>query len=54
MSNEGKTKMEFLKDWGDALTRGTERYIPDAIVIVWILSIITFVFALIWGETTTM
>jgi len=54
MSNEGKTKMKFLKDWGDAFTRGTERYIPDAIVIVWILSIITFVFALIWGETTPM
>jgi len=54
MTNEGKTKMEFLKDWGDALTRGTERYIPDAIVIVWILSIITFIFALIWGETTVM
>lgn len=33
MSNEGKTKMEFLKDWGDALTRGTKPYIPDALVI---------------------
>ena len=54
MSNEGKTKMEFLKDWGDALTRGTQRYIPDALVIVWILSVITFVFALIWGKTTPM
>lgn len=41
-----------LKRWGDGLTRWTERWIPDALVIVWILSIVTFILALIWGKTT--
>lgn len=49
-SNE-KSSMEFLKDWGDGLTRWSERWIPDALVIVFILTVITFIFALIWGET---
>jgi short-chain fatty acids transporter len=40
---------EFLKDWGDALTHWTERWIPDALVIVIILSFVTFILALIWG-----
>jgi short-chain fatty acids transporter len=40
---------DFLKDWGDALTRWTERWIPDAFVIVIVLSIVTFILALIWG-----
>jgi short-chain fatty acids transporter len=51
--NEKKTEargtFEFMKDWGDALTRWTERWIPDAFVIVIILSIVTFILALIWG-----
>jgi len=46
------SSMDFLKSWGDGLTRWTERWIPDALVIVWILSIITFILALIWGDTT--
>jgi short-chain fatty acids transporter len=41
--------LEFLKDWGDTLTRWTERWIPDALVIVIVLSFITYIFALIWG-----
>jgi short subunit fatty acids transporter len=45
-----KSSLEFLKDWGAGLTRWTERYIPDALVIVWILTIITFVMAPIWGN----
>ncbi len=45
---------EFLKDWGDGLTRWSEKWIPDALVIVWILSIIAFILALIWGNTTPM
>ena len=49
---EERSAMEFVKNWGDALNRWTERWIPDALVIVWILSIITFVMALIWGNTT--
>lgn len=40
---------EFLKEWGDALTRWTERWIPDALVIVIVLSLVAYVFALIWG-----
>src|SRR3989304_6041 len=46
---EVRGTFEFLKDWGDALTRWTERWIPDALVIVIILSIVTYILALIWG-----
>ncbi len=46
---EVRGTFEFLKDWGDALTRWTERWIPDALVIVIGLSIVTFILALIWG-----
>jgi short-chain fatty acids transporter len=54
MMNEKKKEevrgaFEFLKDWGDALTRWTERWIPDALVIVIVLSIVTYILALIWG-----
>jgi short-chain fatty acids transporter len=50
MAEEQKSdKLGFLKSWGGGLTEWTERYIPDALVIVFILSIITFIFALIWG-----
>ncbi|MBN2032523.1 MAG: short-chain fatty acid transporter [Deltaproteobacteria bacterium] len=47
---EQRSGVDFLKDWGAGLTRWTERYIPDALVIVWILTIITFIMALIWGD----
>jgi short-chain fatty acids transporter len=46
---EEKGPFEFLKDWGEALTRWTERWIPDAFVIVIVLSLVTFILALIWG-----
>ncbi len=46
---EPRGTFEFLKDWGDALTRWTERWIPDSLVIVIILSIVAYIFALIWG-----
>jgi short-chain fatty acids transporter len=46
---ETRGTFEFLKDWGDALTRWTERWIPDALVIVIILSFVAFILALIWG-----
>ena len=54
MVNEKKKEevrgtVEFLKDWGDGMTRWTERWIPDALVIVIVLSLVTYVFALIWG-----
>lgn len=51
-AQETRSGFEFLKDWGDGLTRWSERWIPDALVIVWILSIIAFVMALVWGKTT--
>ena len=37
-----KSSFEFLKDWGGGLTNWTERWVPDALVIVWILTVITF------------
>ena len=46
---EVRGTFEFLKDWGDGLTRWTERWIPDALVIVIVLSIVAYVLALIWG-----
>ena len=53
MNQQGeRSAFEFLKEWGGGLTNWTERWIPDALVIVWILSIVTFVLALIWGNTT--
>ena len=44
------SNQNFLKSWGGGLTTWTEKWIPDALVIVWILSIITFIMALIWGD----
>lgn len=49
---QSRSAFEFLKNWGDGLTRWSERWIPDALVIVWILSIVAFVLAIIWGDTT--
>ncbi|MFH1123679.1 MAG: TIGR00366 family protein [Pseudomonadota bacterium] len=45
-----RSGLDFLKDWGGGLTHWTEKYIPDALVIVWILTVITFIMALIWGD----
>lgn len=45
-----RSSLEFLKDWGGGLTNWTEKWIPDALVIVWILTVIAFIFALIWGD----
>jgi short-chain fatty acids transporter len=51
MANDNqKSGLDFLKNWGAGLTNWTERYIPDALVIVWILTVITFILALIWGD----
>ncbi len=38
-----------LQSWGAGLTNWTEKWIPDSLVIVWILSIIAYIMALIWG-----
>jgi short-chain fatty acids transporter len=43
------TSQGFLKDLGAGLTNWTERWIPDSMVIVFILSIIAYILALIWG-----
>jgi short-chain fatty acids transporter len=53
MNQQGeRSAFEFLKNWGDGLTRWSEKWIPDALVIVWILSFIAFALALIWGDAT--
>ena len=52
MAQEKSSGFEALKNWGDGLTRWSEKWIPDALVIVWILTIIAFVLAYIWGKTT--
>jgi len=44
-----RSSLEFLKDWGGGLTNWSEKWIPDSLVIVWILTIIAYVMALIWG-----
>ena len=53
MNEKGKQAerggFEFLKEWGDALTIWTQRWIPDALVIVIVLSFVAYIFALIWG-----
>jgi len=54
MAQESGSGFETLKNWGDGLTRWSEKWIPDALVIVWILTIISFVLAFIWGKTTLM
>ena len=54
MNQQGeRSAFEFLKNWGDGLTLWSEKWIPDALVIVWILSFIAFALALIWGDATT-
>jgi short-chain fatty acids transporter len=45
-----RSSLEFLKNWGGGLTNWTEKWVPDALVIVWILTVITFILALIWGD----
>jgi len=51
MAQQNETGSQgFLKDLGAGLTSWTERWIPDALVIVWVLTIITFILALIWGD----
>ena len=53
MNEKGKQEVrggfEFLKEWGDALTIWTQRWIPDALVIVIVLSFVAYIFALLWG-----
>lgn len=54
MAQESGSRLELLKNWGDGLTRWSEKWIPDALVIVWILTIIAFGLAFIWGATTPL
>ena len=48
-ANQEQTVQGGLVRVGAALTKWTERWIPDALVIVFILSMIAFVLALVWG-----
>ena len=52
MSDSKRRDGNLLQVWGGALTRWTERWVPDALVIVWLLTIICFAMALLWGEAT--
>jgi len=54
MAQASTTGFETLKNWGDGMTRWSEKWIPDALVIVWILTIIAFILAFIWGKTTPL
>jgi short-chain fatty acids transporter len=47
--DEVRGSFDFLKEWGDALTIWTQRWIPDALVIVIVLSLVAYIFTLIWG-----
>jgi len=51
-NGQKKSGLDFLKDWGGGLTAWTERWIPDALVIVWILTIVTLIMALLWGKVS--
>ena len=48
-NNAHKSQAGVLQSWGAGLTNWTERWIPDSLVIVFILSIIAYILALIWG-----
>jgi short-chain fatty acids transporter len=54
MAQASSTSFETLKNWGDGMTRWSEKWIPDALVIVWILTIIAFILTFIWGKTTPL
>ncbi len=46
---EVRGTFEFLKNWANGMTSWTERWVPDAWVIVIILSFLSYIFAIIWG-----
>ncbi len=46
---EVRGTFEFLKNWANGMTSWTERWVPDAWVIVIILSLLSYIFAIIWG-----
>ena len=43
------SKVGGLAGFGAGLTRWTEKWIPDSLVIVWILTVLAFILALIFG-----
>ena len=52
MTDHHQRNANILQRWGAVLTTWTERWIPDALVIVWILTGVCFIFALIWGDAS--
>ena len=52
MTDQYQRNSNILQHWGAILTSWTERWIPDALVIVWILTAVCFIFALIWGDAS--
>ena len=52
MTDQYQRNSNILQRWGAVLTTWTERWIPDALVIVWILTVVCFILALIWGDAS--
>ena len=52
MTDHHQRNTNILQRWGAVLTTWTERWIPDALVIVWILTAVCFILALIWGDAS--
>ena len=52
MTDRHRRDTNILQRGGAALTTWTERWIPDALVIVWILTAVCFVLALLWGDAS--
>ena len=54
MTDNQQPNTNILQRWGAVLTTWTEKWIPDALVIVWILTAVCFIFTFIWGDASPM
>ena len=44
--------LSVIQRFGNALTQVSERWMPDSIIIVWILTLIIFISAMVWGDAS--
>lgn len=44
--------LDLLRDLGDSLTGWSQKWIPDGLVIVWLLTVISFGLTFVWGDAT--
>ncbi len=51
-SSRQSIALDLLRDLGDTLTGWSQRWMPDGLVVVWLLTVISFVLTLIWGNVT--